>query len=190
MEILLNRWRGTGKVFPIPFLKGVHLYAAYIALVISLFSTWYYGIIAGLLFMLGESMGWGKWIGYLVSSTPTVDYNDREGTKFPWIHKSAELVCKQTQNYKRYCQVALSIRGFWYWMPLYSFLVLIGLVQWYYAIVGVLVLSLGFPIACYVGKVWGFSYESKYFTSRPGWENQELVYGLLQGLVFWGCILL
>ena len=83
LPVLLNRWRGTGDIFKIFGFAatGNILYAVYIALVIGLLSTWYYGLIAGALYILGESMGWGKWVGYLTADNQIENYNDKDGQK-------------------------------------------------------------------------------------------------------------
>ena len=54
VEPILNRWRGTGKI--IGPVTGTNLYALYIAIVVSLVSEWYWGVLAGLAFIVGESM--------------------------------------------------------------------------------------------------------------------------------------
>ena len=49
MEWLLNRWRGTGVIFA--SVTGTQIYAAYIALMIGMVSVWYWGLLAGAVFM-------------------------------------------------------------------------------------------------------------------------------------------
>ena len=44
MEILLNRWRGTGVIFY--NIKGVHIYALYLGLLVWFLSNYLYGLIA------------------------------------------------------------------------------------------------------------------------------------------------
>lgn len=178
MEILLNRWRGTGRI--IGFLTGNIIYALYISLLVGFMSTWYYGIIGALLYILGESMGWGKWVGYLTSDTSKPNYDELEGYNFPYIHKTASLVVNEREDYKSYCEVALAIRGFYWWTPLLIFLGFIDLLSWYQVTLNSIILAVGFPIACYIGKEWNFEYKSKYLNMSKGWENQEVVYGFFQ----------
>lgn len=186
IEAILNRWRGTGTIFStLPFLKGTHIYAIYLAAIIGLFSTWYYGFIAGLLFIIGESFGWGKWVGYLTSNTQKEDYNDLEGRGFPFIHNTAEAIVKEQVNYRRYCEVALVIRGFWWWAPLYLFLAGISLTSYSNAIISIFVLSIMFPIACYLGKLPRININNKWLQLTNSWEWQELIYGAIHGMVFW-----
>lgn len=190
-EIVLNRLRGTGDIFKVfSFaITGNILYAAYIALVIGLLSTWYYGLVAGLLYMLGESMGWGKWVGSLCHPESIISledrYADNEGIKFPFVHQTANLIVKEREDYELYCQVALGLRGFYWWISLYVFMAFIGLVSYYEAIIISILLGITFPIAAYIstkldynGKFWIINYSK-------GWENQELIYGLFQGIAMW-----
>ena len=186
MEILLNRWRGTGDIFKIFgfAVTGNTLYAVYIALVIGLLSTWYYGLITGLLYVLGESMGWGKWVGYLTSDKAPENYDDMEGYDFPYIHKTANLIVNERKNYKKYCQVALSIRGFYWWILPYLFMAFVDLISYYEAVVFSILLGILFPAACETGKRLNYNGKLWIINYSKGWENQELVYGLFQGLFF------
>jgi hypothetical protein len=98
------------------------IYSLYIGLVVGFLSfDPFYGFIALSLYILGESMGWGKWVGYLTADEAPENYDDLEGYDFPYIHKTANLIVKERKNYKLYCQVALAIRGFYWWTPLYLF---------------------------------------------------------------------
>ena len=58
MEVLLNRWRGTGNI--VWKIKGVHLYTLYVGLLFGILGGWYAGMITAIGFMIGESFGWGK----------------------------------------------------------------------------------------------------------------------------------
>ena len=66
IESILNRLRGTGDIFYISkfAITGTILYATYMALVVGVLSlNIFYGLTMFGLFILGESMGWGKWVG-------------------------------------------------------------------------------------------------------------------------------
>ena len=196
IESILNRWRGTGeifKIFSVP-ITGNILYAVYIALVVALLSTWYYGIVAGGLYMLGESMGWGKWVGSLCDPESTITlesrYIDDEGTRFPFIHKTANTIVKERENYLGYCQVALAIRGLYWWLPLLTFMAMVGITSYWLAILGSILLGIGFPLACYIGSKLDYNGKFWKINYSKGWENQELVYGLFQGIVLWAVVLL
>ena len=64
MEWLLNRWRGTGVIFA--SVTGTQIYTVYIVILVEMVSAWYWGLLAGAVFMVGEGMTWGKWVGYLL----------------------------------------------------------------------------------------------------------------------------
>lgn len=196
IEAILNRFRGTGEIFKISSVSvsGNVIYAVYIALVIGLLSTWYYGIVAGGLYMLGESMGWGKWVGSLCypESTITLEarYADDEGTRFPFIHQTANVIVKERENYLRYCQIALAIRGLYWWLPLLMFMAMIGITSYWLAILGSILLGVGFPVACYIAKITKFEFTWWKVSCVGAWERQELIYGLMQGIVLWAVVLL
>ena len=189
LPVLLNRWRGTGAIVTIGKFRliGNIIYAIYIAGIVGcayaltfggLISVGY-GLLCGVLYILGESFAWGKWLGWLVSydENSKPDYNNDDGRSFPYIHYIAQSIVKQENDYTRYCEIALAIRGFFWWVSFFTFLYLIGLVSGLGSILSVIFLSVGFPVAAYIGKNINFEYRSKYFNTSRGWENQELVYG-------------
>ena len=103
MEILLNRWRGTGDIFYISkfAITGTMIYALYIGLLFGLLTTWYIGLLSLGLFLLGESFGWGKWVGALCYPENTnlqKEYEDKEGYKFPFIHYLANFIIKENDK--------------------------------------------------------------------------------------------
>lgn len=67
MEIILNRWRGTGDIFYISkfAITGTMIYAFYLGLLFGSITEWYIGILVLIGFLIGESFGWGKWVGSL-----------------------------------------------------------------------------------------------------------------------------
>ena len=180
MEILLNRWRGTGIIFY--KITGVQIYALYLGLLIGFLSTYYYGILAVVLFLFGESFAWGKWVGSLCHPENITDEvkNSKCGKSFPYIHYLANSIINQDKNYKLYCQIALTIRGFVWWTPILILLGYINLLTWYQVGINSIILSIGFPIACEIGKNINFECNYKYFHTSKGWCNQELVYGFIQ----------
>ena len=196
IESVLNRFRGTGEIFKISSVSvsGNILYAVYIALVIGLLSTWYYGIVAGGLYMLGESMGWGKWVGSLVDPESTITlesrYADDEGTRFPFIHQTANAIVKEREDYLTYCNLALGIRGLYWWLPLLVFVAVIGITSYWLAILGSILLGVGFPVACYMASITKFEFTWWKISCVGAWERQEIVYGLMQGIVLWAVVLL
>ena len=188
MEWLLNRWRGTGVIFA--SVTGTQIYAVYIALMIGMVSVWYWGLLAGAVFMVGEGMTWGKWVGYLSEPNQEPQLENKKGTGFPYIHQTAELFIKQTEDYRLYCQTALFIRGVYWWVPVLVVMALAGVISWWYVGIGGLIAGVGFPVACEIGKRWKYTLQSRWLNMSQGWENQEVVYGIIQtALVTLPCIL-
>lgn len=180
LPILLNRYRGTGDMFTIR-ITGTMLYTLYLGLLVGFLSTYYYGLAVAILFVAGESYSFGKWVGRLVSDEGAIELDNKKGSKFPFIHQTANFFIPQEKNYKRYCQLALTIRSFYWWAPIIFVLFYADLLSLYIAIFDVLVLSIGFPIACEVSIYLKLKcVDSKWLIINENWHEQELIYGLIQ----------
>lgn len=180
LQIILNRWRGTGDMFTIT-ITGTMIYTLYLGLLVGTLSTYYYGILVAILFLAGESYSFGKWVGYLVSNNGAIELENKKGSSFPFIHQTANFFIPQVKNYKRYCQLALTIRSFYWWGPIIFVLVYIDLLSLYIAIIDVFILSIGFPLACELSKHIKVKYiESRFLIINENWHIQELIYGLFQ----------
>ena len=190
---ILNRLRGTGDVLRVGSFRvtGIMLYALYLMAVVTMISEWYYGLAFVVLFVSGESYAWGKWIGYLVDyeDEHSPEYDSKVGKSFPYIHYIANAIVSERVNYKKYCQVALAIRGFVWFAPMYAVLGVAGVINWIEVAVISIVLAIGFPIAAYAGRNWDYNAKFGVLEFKRGWENQEVVYGLIQGLCLWYVIL-
>ena len=184
IEAILNRWRGTNSV-------GNIVYAIYLALVVGFLSQWYWGLLVGVVYIIGESCAWGKWVGYLVDyeDEHTPEYDSKVGKGFPYIHYIAEAIISEKVNYERYCQVALAIRGLVWWMPVYVVLGFAGIASWIEVMIASIVLAIGFPVACKIGREWKYEARFGVLEFKRGWENQEIVYGAIQGLCLWYVVL-
>ena len=186
---ILNRLRGTGDVLRVGSFRvtGIMLYALYMMIVVSLVTEWYYGLAFVVLFVAGESYAWGKWIGYLVDyeDEHSPEYDSKVGKSFPYIHYIANAIVSERVNYKRYCQVALALRGLVWFAPMYAVLWYAELINWIEVAVISIVLAVGFPIAAYAGRNWDYNARFGVLEFKRGWENQEIVYGLIQGLCLW-----
>lgn len=186
IEAILNRLRGTGDVLRVGgvTITGVMVYALYLMVVVTVMTEWYYGLAFVVLFLIGESFAFGKWVGFLVDyeDEHTPEYDSKVGKKFPYVHYIAEMIVSEKSNYKRYCQVALAIRGVVWWLPAYAVLGIAGVISWAEVVVIGAVLGIGFPVACEIGRNWKFRKEFGVLKFRQGWENQEVVYGMMQGV--------
>ena len=186
MEILLNRWRGTGDMFYISkfAITGTMIYSFYMFVLVSILSNPIYGFIATVLFLAGESLAFGKWVGYL---TYPENYNkeqfeaNKKGSNFPFIHQIANILINQSNPYK-YSILALSIRGLYWWLPLYLLFAYIGLINYFEAIAIGVMLGIGFPIACILSRKFTFRFKYRYLECTDNWHRQELIYGFFQSL--------
>lgn len=213
---ILNRLRGTGvikhfgtlnvgKMSVRVNLNGSILYGLYLAVLIGCIgaSVWL-GLAVLVAYLVGESKGWGEWVGSLTRWEPwdreliELVYKDEEGKTFPFIYQIANSMVKekiegsldeQCKQYRKHATLAIVLRGMYWWLPVYMVMAAFGVISWYVAVIAGLVLGLAFPLACELGKRWKFErvYDLKFIklSFSRGWENQEIVYGAMQGLVFW-----
>ena len=195
MESILNKWRGTGVIFSISKLNitGTMIYALYIGLLFGLLTTWYIGLLSLWLFLLGESFGWGKWLGALCYPETKTDlekeYQDKEGYNFPFIHHIANFIVNEKKDFFKYCNLALFFRGIIWALCLYLALFIFGYINIFEYLIISLIYGIGFPLACYLSRLKTFNYKNKFVSIVGKWENQELVYGLMQGIALWYVIL-
>lgn len=179
MEIFLNRWRGTGIIFS--RITGTMIYALYIGLLFGLLSNWYVGLLSIGLFLLAESMGWGKWVGALCYPETKTDlekeYQDKEGYKFPFIHFIANFIVNEKKDFFKYCNVALGLRGLLWGLILYVGLVAFGYINIFEYLIISLLYAIGFPLSCYLSRLKSFNYKNKFVSIVGKWETQEVYYG-------------
>lgn len=69
-----------------------HIYALYLALIVGLLTmNVYAGLLVLIAYLIGESKGWGEWVGSLTRVEPFAiddilrNYKDNEGRGFPYI---------------------------------------------------------------------------------------------------------
>ena len=186
MFIILNRLRGTYSMFS--KINGV-----FIAIIIYLLfgqdmTALTVGILSGLLYILGESFGWGVWVGALVDREAAEYTDEHEGGKYTGIEWLAKKLVKDPVNHWiRYCRVALSIRGIYWWVL--TFLPLVYF-NWYLPITSGVLLGLLFPVACELGYKTKFRFKLWKLKCDQSWDRQELFYGLFQDIVFISMLIL
>ena len=223
---ILNRLRGTGVVkhfgtlrvnemkiwkLTIPKIEVEiklvwnHVYGLYLALVFGLLAmnVWA-GLAVFVAYLVGESKGWGEWVGAL-TRWETKDeewlqrqYDDEEGVGFPYIHQIANIIVKEQiegtleeklKQYHKYATLALTLRGIFWWGLVYGTVSIFGIVSVLEAVAITVALGIGFPVACWLGKKMDFSRKYGILHLSRGWENQELVYGVMQGIALWYVVL-
>ena len=203
---------GTLKIFnkelEVKFV-GNHLYGLWIALVLGIatMNAWL-GLVVLVAYLIGEAKGWGEWVGSLTRHEPWDEqmlqhnYQDKEGKTFPFIHQIANSIIPEkiegtfesrVEQYKNYATLALFIRGFYWWGMVYFTLAIFGIISYEVAMMISLLLGMAFPIACEIGKRITFTrtYDLKFIklSFSQGWENQEVVYGIFQGIALWYTII-
>lgn len=185
METILNRWRGTGVIFSISKLNitGTMIYALYIGLLFGLLTTWYTGLLSLGLFLLGESFGWGKWVGALCYPETKTDlqkeYEDKEGYKFPFIHYIANFIVNEKKYFFKYCNIALFVRGMIWALCLYLALFIYGYISYFEYFFISIIWGIGFPLACFLSRKKTFNYKRKFVSIVEKWETQEIYYGFI-----------
>lgn len=188
---------------------GNHLYGLWIASVLGLatMNIWV-GLCVLIAYLIGEAKGWGEWVGTLTRHEPWDEamlqrnYLDAEGKTFPFIHQIANFIIPEKINgtfetrakqYKHYAILALAIRGFYWWSFVYFTLAIFQVIQYQEALIISILLGVAFPIACEIGKRITFTrtYDLKFIklSFSQGWENQEAIYGLFQGIALWYTII-
>lgn len=178
MFTVLNRLRGTNGVWS----KFNGLLLSYILL--SVFHNHYVALSVGILYAIGESFGWGDWVGCLTSNRNNYKDTTDEGKSNGIMWLSQKIVHDWKTNFIEYSRVALTIRGFYLWLPTLAPLYFVGFTT--LVLLGcILFLSIGFPIACEIGYRTSklFSFEKYGFSVVGGWEHQEVWYGLMQDIV-------
>lgn len=184
MFTILNRLRGSGDT-PLGAPWQISLLIGFISF--YLFSNPYVAVLMALGYYAGESMGWGAWVGTL--TTHRYEYSDDtppEGSK-EGIHWLASKIVDPYKNWYRYSQVALTIRGIYWWTPVLLPLYFVSFPVTY-ILVAILLLGITFPLACEIGyhttKYWNFKFMS------GAWEHQEVWYGAFQDIILFCLILL
>ena len=82
-------------------------------------------------------------------------YKDEEGKTFLYIHQIANFFIKEERlaQYKRYAILALALRGMFWWGLVYGTASMFGIVSVLEAIAIIVALGVGFPVACWLGKL-------------------------------------
>ena len=213
---VLNRLRGTGLIkyfgtlnigkYNIEIkLVWNHIYGLYFALIFGyLTASIGVGVVTLVAYLVGESKGWGEWVGALTRWEPKDEawlirqYEDDEGVGFPYIHQIANAITKEQiedtleeklKQYHKYATLALTLRGMFWWGLVYGTASIFGIVSVLEAVVITVALGIGFPVACWLGKKMDFTKKFGVVHLSRGWENQELAYGLMQGVALWYVVL-
>lgn len=135
-------------------------------------------VLIGLGYLLGESFGWGKWIGSIGTRTPNP--NEQEGTKIG-IHYLANLVFNEKKDYLNYARLALFLRGALWWFLTLLPLVIFGYIGYATFAICVVFLGVVFPLSVEIARLTQNKISFKYF--KGFWEQAEVYYGLAQDVI-------
>lgn len=221
---ILNRLRGTGVLYSFCSIKiwkdkhielklvWNHIYGLYFALIVGYLNISinpgidnfiYASLATFILYLAGESKGWGEWVGALCNyDTHKMDekwllkqYEDKEGKGFPFIFAIANFFIKEKiegeavslnkriSHYLKHATLALILRGYFWYTLLFLTPYLLGLLSLYEYVSLITFLSISFPIACYLGKISNVP-KGKFFILEysRGWHMQEIYNGIFQGI--------
>lgn len=182
----LNRLRGSDVRFGIKgstAAKAIICAAlAYPALRIGI----YYALIPPILYLIGESFGWGKWVASIIDEKPQYDENEGLiiiGKLRIWdgIHHIADFIAPEKLDYMNYSMTALCIRGLYWWGPLFLYYAILGLFPFMEIIAYLVILSATFPI-CFILSRDLLDYLPKIDLLDNAWEWGEFFYGGIQGI--------
>lgn len=146
-------------------------------------------------YIFGESMGWGKWVGGIISQGTNPEYDKKQGDE-NGVHWLTSQIVDQHDNYLNYCRLALLFRGIVWWFPALAPLLIVGCFGGWIVgpikfIIGMAMLGAGFPASVEIARVAFLKIKNKDelgFTDGVGdgnfvWEWAEWIYGGIHGLV-------
>ena len=175
---IANRVRGADfKLWKVPLTAVAKIFVAFaIAWCLGL-AWWQYPIVFGL-YLLGLSVGWGKWVGTLIDGKIN-EY--KGGFDINAIHWLAKRFYDEGINY---CRVALIIRGVVMWLPVLAFATFTNTLALLYLVP----LAVCFPLSFEAAKKVKF--HIPYIMGRSKiegeniWQRAEVLYGILIGALF------
>ena len=118
-------------------------------------------------------------------------HKDKEGVVFQYIHQIANIIVKEQiegtledklKQYHRYAALALTLRGIFWFGLVYGTSSVFCVVSVLEAVILTVALWVGFQVACLLGKNMDFSRKYRILHLSRSCENQELVYGVMQGI--------
>lgn len=164
MMLILNRLRGTEGLWS----KFIGLL---LALVVQIaFNNPYVSVAVGLGYIIGESFGWGLWLGSIAERADGYSLylkGEREGAN-NGIHWLASHIIEPTkETWLNYCRVAMVIRGFYWYVPTLIPLYFVGFSP-YLLLALIVFLSFGFMLSSELGY-----FVSKYFSASFNKETKK-----------------
>ena len=167
---ILNRIRGGWLVNDYKYFNTNWVIALFFGAIPYVVSGNAWFILAGAVaYLLGESDGWGKWIGHITNGGDS--RNEKEG-----IFGIATYIGKLVSptNYYIECVISLAIRGIQWWI-LYAIVLYIAGVSITTCILFTIILGSTMPLA--------YILATKYM--YDGWEGGEIIYGGFMGVALY-----
>jgi len=138
-------------------------------------------------YVVGESFGWGDWIGGLLDGVAKVgDEGEKNGIKwlalklsafnYPYEGRSLE------ENIRIYNIVALVIRGFYWWIP--ALIPLVFVEPIFDVLAAIVLLSMSWPVAIWLA----IDYKWTVPLVSDKWCRQEVIYGIFMDFVLAGLL--
>jgi len=166
---MLNRFRGANGFTFIGKIGVV------ITLLILLFPNTWSIVVVSILYIIGQSCGWGWWIGSIIDRKPKI--KPVEGIREEIAHWTAN---KLTDDYLWYSRIALAIIGFFWWFPVFLAIYIFNDIKLYQLMFPTFICSLGFPTAFDLAII--IYKPIKFDLVNDNWELGEVIYGAFQGL--------
>jgi len=181
MFFILNRLRGGGLVFGYD-LPWVHINSVILAVMFYLLDgNIYYSALIGLLYLVGESYGWGVWIG-IIAYDGKHNYLDKEASK-TGITEIANFFINPYKYGWMNVALKLSLRGIYWFAPLLLVVFFREHIDVVTLVASIGILGFGFPLAftfAYMTSKYGDMNRKDFDTP---WEQGEVWYGAMQDFV-------
>jgi hypothetical protein len=150
--------------------------------------NWIAALFAALGYFGGESFGWAKWHQAL-REWGNESFQDKYNKEIlprrtgheNGIHWIASRFFKESSNFTQYGQLALVLRGMWWFIPVYVPLVVLGVVSIPVAAIAVVALGILFPLT-----YWVFvpHHPRGPFGGKLGFAGgEEKMYGVVYGAI-------
>lgn len=88
-------------------------------------------------------------------------------------------IVKEKENFLRYCNIALAIRGAIWGLLIYLPLIIFSWISFSVYLMVILMYAIGFPLACYLSTKKSFNFKYKFVSVQGQWESQEVYYGCI-----------
>lgn len=178
MMLILNRLRGTVG----DYAKAIGLLFALI--IEMVYHNHYVTIAVGLGYIIGESFGWGLWLGSIAERSDGYSLylkGEREGVN-NGIHWLASNIVEPTkETWLNYCRVAMVIRGFYWYVLTITPLYFVGFSP--YLLLGLIVfLSFGFMLSYELAYHLAPKLNIRWLEFNSGWTLGEGIVGLTQDI--------